>query len=454
MSDELQNNNVTQPLRIGAEETQPMPSGETTAGTQPVNVAPAKPPKKPRKRGRGWFIFAGIIGILLITTLGGYLGYENALKMRSQQRSNNVALEAATQFQYGLDDMAAGRYEMARVRFEHIIELDPNFPGVKDKLVEVMIAMVPIPTMIPTITLTPTLAVSPTPDLRGEEELIKQIQQQLANKAWNDAVTTIELVRTKNLAYRTIDVDGFYYIALRNRGMDKILKGDLEGGMYDMALVERFGPLDRDADSYRMWARYYVIGASFWEVDWEKAAFYFGEVAPSLPMLRDSSMIPAIDRYRQAAAKYAEKLEASGDYCKANQLLNNVLINNYRNATLEPLATKVALECNPPDATATLTPKFTATQTLPPTATKPGASTATNTQPPTATSPGNPSSTVTPTSTATSPSSDSSPTAKPPTATPNPPTATPQPPTATPKPPTATPNPPTATPAPSNTPKV
>jgi hypothetical protein len=290
--------------------------------------------------------------------------------------------------------------------------------------------------------LTPTAVVSPTPDLRGEEELIKQIQQQLANKAWNDAVTTIELVRTKNLAYRTIEVDGFYYIALRNRGMDKILKGDLEGGMYDMALVERFGPLDRDADSYRMWARYYVIGASFWDVDWEKATFYFGEVAPSLPMLRDASMISAIDRYRQAAAKYAEKLAAGGDYCKANQLLNSVFINNYRNATLEPLATRAALECHPPDATATLTPKFTVTPSWTPTVTKLGASTATNNPTRTATSPGNPSPTATPTSTSTTNApvvSTSTNTPKPPTATPNPPTATPKPPTATPVPTTKVP---------------
>lgn len=427
MSDELQNNNVTQPVRVGTEETQPMPTGETTAGTQPVNVPPAKPVKKPRKRGRGWFIFGGIIGILLITTLGGYMGYWDAVKMRSQQLSNRNAMEAATQFQYGLDDMAAGRYEMAKGRFEYIIEkLDPNFPGVREKLVEVMIAMIPIPTSIPTATLTPTLMVSPTPDLRGEEELIKQIQQQLANKAWHDAVTTIETLRTKNLAYRTIEVDGFYYIALRNRGMDKILKGDLEGGMYDMALVERFGPLDRDADSYRMWARYYVIGASFWEVDWEKATYYFGEVAPSLPMLRDASMIPAIERYRQAAAKVIEKLVAGGDYCKANQLLDTILVNNYRNATLEPIATRAALECHPPEATATPT-KFTATPSLTPTLTKliPVLGTATNTPTRTATSQGSQPATATPTPTPTIP-------------VPKSPTATTPPPATATKPPTAT----------------
>jgi hypothetical protein len=45
-----------------------------------------------------------------------------------------------------------------------------------------------------------------------------------------------------------------------------------------------------------------VIGASFWLVDWEKAAYYFGQVAPSLPNMRDYSNITAIERYREAAA--------------------------------------------------------------------------------------------------------------------------------------------------------
>ena len=180
---------------------------------------------------------------------------------------------AATQFQLGLDDMTNGRYEMARGRFEYVIGLDPTFPGVKEKLTEVMIAL--LPTTIPTATLTPTPAYTPTPDTRGEQEMFKQIQKNLADKKWDEAIVTIESLRTKNLSYETVAVDGLYYIALRNRGVDKILSlGDLEGGMYDLALAARFGPLDRDAESYQVWARYYVTGASFWEVDWEKATYY------------------------------------------------------------------------------------------------------------------------------------------------------------------------------------
>ena len=182
--------------------------------------------------------------------------------------------------------------------------------------------------------------------------MFKQIQQNLVDKKWDDAIATIESLRTKNLGYETVAVDGLYYIALRNRGVDKILRlGDLEGGMYDLALAARFGPLDRDAESYQVWARYYVTGASFWEVDWEKATYYFGLVAPYLPNLRDSSNIFAIDRYRQAAIHYAQDLMDRDDGCKASDLLKTVLTNNYQNATAEPLATEADRKCHPPTKT-------------------------------------------------------------------------------------------------------
>ncbi len=326
---------------------------------------PAQPAPKPKKRGHGWLIFGGIILVLLAGALGSYQGYLDAVRVRGNIQSSQTVMAAAEQFQRGLDDMNNQRYDMARERFEYVIKLDPNFPGVKEKLTEVMVAMQPTEVVIPTITLTPTPVYTPTPDLRGEEELFNQIQALLTDKKWDTATQVIEALRSKNLKYKTVDVDGYYYIALRYRGLNKIALGDLEGGMYDLALAERFGPLDRDADSYRLWARYYVIGASFWQVDWEKATFYFGQVAPSLPNMRDYSNVTAIERYREAASRYAEKLSKDGDHCKASKILDTVFVSNYRNPTFEALATRVWLECNP----ATETPQASKTATSTPTIT-------------------------------------------------------------------------------------
>lgn len=277
-------------------------------------------------------------------------------------QNNQIATTAATQFQLGLDDLNAKRYDLARTRFEYVIKLDPSFPGAQQKLTQTLLEL--SATEVPP-TSTPTATLTPTPDMRGEQELFNQIKQYLVDKNWDGAIQASETLRTKNLAYHTVDVDGMYYIALRYRGVDRILRlGDLEGGMYDLALVQRFGPLDRDADNYRLYARYYAVGASFWEVDWEKAMTYFGQVAPFLPMLRDASMITAIDRYRLATINFAAKVAKDGDYCKVEKILNGVLTNNYKNATAEPLATQAYNECHPATETPTPTKLVTGTPTV------------------------------------------------------------------------------------------
>ena len=65
---------------------------------------------------------------------------------------------------------------------------------------------------------------------------------------------------------------------------------DLEGGIYDLAIAAKFGPLDTEANSAREWARLYIVGLSFWEVHPEQAVFYFGQVASSAPYLLHESV--------------------------------------------------------------------------------------------------------------------------------------------------------------------
>ncbi len=325
--------------------------------------------QRPKRKNRGWLILAGIIVILAGAAFGGYGGYQSGMQSRMDLQSSQVAMTAATHFQIGLNNLNDEQYELARVHFEYVIKLDPNFPGVREKLAQTLVEM--SRTEVPTATATVTL--TPTPDMRGEQDLFDQIQKNLVDKNWDAAIRASETLRTKNLTYRTVDVDGMYYIALRYRGVDRILRlGDLEGGMYDLALVQRFGPLDRDADSYRLFARYYAVGASFWEVDWEKSVYYFGQVVPFLPMLRDASGIAAIDRYRTAAISYAAQLINADDYCKAEKILSEVLANNYKNATAEPLLEKASQECHPATETPQPTQAASATPTITVTRSDPG----------------------------------------------------------------------------------
>ncbi len=329
--------------------------------TSPQNLPLPPTPKarKPRKRRRWLLILGGIFVVLLAAAAGGLIGGNRAITEREQKYESKKALLATTQFQLGLADLQAGRYEVARDRFEYVIALDQGFPGAKDKLTEVMLAMATIAT--PTTAPTPTVYISPTPDTRTEDQLYTESQQLMRAQDWDNAIQTLDALRTANLQYHPLDVDGMYYIALRNRGINKItIEGNLEGGIYDLSVAETFAPIDKQADSFRTWARYYLTGASFWDVDWEKVVYYFGQIYTALPNLRDGSNYTAVERFRLGSRKYGDQLAEQGDYCGARDQYENSL-SIADEAGLGPTATAIQLLCEPPTGTpepkATKTPK-------------------------------------------------------------------------------------------------
>jgi hypothetical protein len=159
---------------------------------------------------------------------------------------------------------------------------------------------------------------TPTPDTRGEDEIFNQVKQNIANKQWADAINNLEALRKLNLSYQAVEADDMYYIALRNLGVQQIIvDGQLEQGLYNLALAERFGPLDSDAVSFQTWARLYLDGASFWKVDWGTVVSYFSQIYLALPALRDSTGMTASERFRIAAQAYGDQLFQAKEYCKA-----------------------------------------------------------------------------------------------------------------------------------------
>jgi hypothetical protein len=205
-----------------------------------------------------------------------------------------------------------------------------------------------------------------------------------------------------------VRVDGLIYLALRYRGVEKILQqGNLQGGSYDLALAERFGPIDAEANSAREWARIYNFGLSFWEVHPEQAVYYFSQLAAAAPGLRDASGITAIERLKLALVQYGDYLARAGDWCQAQQQYQLALDQGGTGDLVATLAF-AAEQCSPPTATITATGTFTSTLTATLTPTIfPGVTATTPVIPPTWTltpTPPIPATTVAPTDTQVPPS--------------------------------------------------
>ena len=319
---------------------------EHLGNTQP-NITIAK-----TRRGRT-FLFSAL-GLIFILMLAILAGYGSGLSIRKANQSSTMSQQLGEQFQYALVDIEFGRYANAKQRLEFIIGNDPTFPGAQEKLTQVLVLM-----NQPTPTITPSL--TPTPDFSGAEQAFAQAQQLITAQDWPNALGTLDQIRKLDATYKTGQVDGMYYFALRNYGYDLITKqGNLEGGIYHFTLAERFGPLDRDANGLREGARFYLIGASFWELDWAQALSYFNQIAGY--GLWDGTMTVS-ERIHFASMRYGDELFEQGRYCDA--------VDQYKNAeaiaALDQQAAEAyddALgECFP--ATPTITPTLLVTPSTP-----------------------------------------------------------------------------------------
>jgi len=274
---------------------------ESIENTQPI---------KPNKKRRWPAILIGILGVIVLLALAGFGGYESAIATRLQAKTQLVNEQLLDQFKLALVDEQFKRYDDAKQRLDFIIQNDPSFPGAQTEMAKILVVM-----SIPTATPTPTL--TPTPDVRDQQAMFATAQQLISAGNWSNALTELDQLRKKDPSYNASQVDGMYYYALRNYGVDLIQKqGNLEGGIYELTLAERFAPLDKTASSLRDGARLYLDAASFWQLDWATAANELAQVFAAYPAMWDGTMTAA-QRYQFAAERYGDQLFSQSRFCDA-----------------------------------------------------------------------------------------------------------------------------------------
>jgi tetratricopeptide (TPR) repeat protein len=308
----------TLPVNVQGDKPEPAQElGETiavqTKGGR-IQPPPAKKSTQNKRPPLRWVFLLGFVGLIGIAFLSGFGGYVSGITARKHAEATQAGLKAKEQYDLAMQDMAGGNYQRARQRLEYVAQLDPNYPGLTEQMAEVIFRT----SITETPTPEPSPTVSPTPDMRGAEERLRQAQQQIFNSEWKAAIETLLLLRKAEPNFQAVVVDDLLYLAYRNSGRDKILKeGDLEGGLYDLSLAEKIGPLDSEAKGLQTWSRLYLTGASFWDVDWGQVVYYFAQVAPAVPNLRDGTGWTASDRYRIGLGKYAAQLLARKEWCAA-----------------------------------------------------------------------------------------------------------------------------------------
>jgi hypothetical protein len=354
---------------------------------------------------RRWAFGCLIVGLLALLYVSGSLtgvlaGYQVAERALSASETLLAVQDLTEMFILGQQDFAAGRYEIARQRFEYILSHSPGFPGAAEQLAQVLLVLyatatpTPVPptaTTSPTPTQTASATLTPTPDLRPVQEMLASALSAFQQEDWNKTIEIIAALRNVNPTFAVTQLDGMLFMALRNRGVQRIFGKDLEGGSYDLSLAEKFGPLDAEAGRARELARLYMYGSAFWEAYPAQAVFYFGQVAAAAPYLTDASGWTARQRYRAVLIQYGDQLANNDQWCEAEEQYR-LAASIYTSSELETAIDQAAEGCSPATKTPTRTsepsdiPTEAASETpLPasptPSPTSPPGATPTQTQP-------------------------------------------------------------------------
>lgn len=360
-------------------------------------------------KGRSTRFWLSILIALIISVFGIAVvtGYARGQRLREQNQAETEVEIVRQQFNLGLEEFLAGNYELARQRFEYVLTLDPDYPDANEFLGQALAALnQPTPTPSPIASPTPT----ETPDYSSFEGMFTSAQAAVGRGDWTTAIDLMLRLRAEDPGFRTVEVNQLMAASLRNSGMDKLFAGELEQGIYDLTLAERFGPLDAQAQSWRSSAAFFIFANSYFGLDWKLATENFGQVC-------QANIWGACTKYGLAAIEYAGLLAEEGQPCEA-AIYYAEGFSHASIAAAAPTATEVANLCATamaptPTMTITLTPTLgisSPTATLEvgitPSATPTIIATAT------ATLPGSDTDTPTPTSTSTSvPTDTSTPTA-------------------------------------------
>ncbi|HET7011701.1 MAG TPA: hypothetical protein VFI11_13070 [Anaerolineales bacterium] len=316
----------------------------------------AKPPAAPqpkRRVPRGAVVAGLAIGAAwMILLVSGLAGYRTGVAYARQTQAAGNASASQQQFDLGVADLLAGNYDLAAQRFEYVLQLDPNYPGVAE-LLEKARAGLNVPTRTPGPTATP-ITPTPTLDVASLDGLFEQAQQAFVAEDWSRTLEALLVIRSRDANFRREESNAMMGQALRNRGVARILQGDIEQGIYDLALAERFGALDNTAVAWRNSGAFYLFANSYFGLDWLLAAANFESLCRA-------DLWDSCTKYARAAYEYGHLLLAGGEPCEASDQYA-ISLEVRGNPDLEPTATHAARACQTLMApTVTRTPTATLT---------------------------------------------------------------------------------------------
>ncbi len=232
------------------------------------------------------------------TVLGVIHGMQDTVEMRRRS--------AAFHYEQGIRYLRAGRRELALAEFQETLRLNPRHVGAQQQVIALLL---PTPTPVPTPTPTPIPTQNPNAAL---ESVLAAAQEDLAAHRWQQAYARLEELHTVAPHFQPETVKNLLYQSAYQEGLELVEEDRMEEALraFDRAL--RWKPDDEEARHQRDWAEAYILGISYFYVDWDSAIAIFQSLYRQAPHYKDVRA-----RYMEALRRGAEYFLQHGEPCKA-----------------------------------------------------------------------------------------------------------------------------------------
>jgi len=312
--------------------------------------------ESPRADRRGLrvlgYLFIGLAILIAIYGTIVFVAWDRGQVRRVREEQTALDSELKNQMNLAQEETAVGNYGLALRRLKWIVDRDPNYPGASELMAQVALNLDKPSTPTPILKETSTPAAEETPASDSvPDEAFAALEQAIEQEKWEQAISVITAFQSQYPDYQRQQTDSMLYAAYVNLGHLMVMGDQVELGLFYFDQAEKLGDLPIEAEDQRLWADLYLLGISYYGVDWGTALFYFRGLCAAAPFYQD-----ACGKLHQVLVAYADQYVLNLDYCPAEALFaeaNNLssdsgLIDKIR------VARNQCLEATP---TPTITPK-------------------------------------------------------------------------------------------------
>lgn len=261
-------------------------------------------------------IFMTMAVLLSVYGFTTYFALQRGQLIRDEGVQQAFEEELEKQISFAREDIAAGKYRLAARRLEWVLQRVPDHPQALSLLQmtqENDEVNVP-PTPFPTITI--STFVDQTPIANDEAgDSFARIEQLVSEENWQSAVSSIMAFQSRFPDYRRRETDVLLYNAYLNLGQELVMGDQVELGIFYFSQAEKLGDLPAEAEDHRVWAELYLLGISYYGVNWAISVSYFRDLCAAAPFYQN-----ACERLHEALIFYGDQFAGNLDWCPAEEI--------------------------------------------------------------------------------------------------------------------------------------